>query len=491
MSLRNFSVISLADLTWAAPASDALKVPDICGYTTLLANSDLPEDWEGGRFHLVEFGLYVVLDGITASTFTGLRLHGGTPPLAPAGAIIPSWAYRWVVVLYPQGATLDGRVNMNICTQTDGTLVQLTPEIKGLSIFKPAVEEDCEGDEDPEETIDGNEINFVEDGHLLMTPQAEIDFLARAFYQILLSQQEKGLNIWLASGLLLQRVLHGSSLQQTRVKSMPEPLYPTSLSRHQQAYLNWLEHRNYRLQIIPSASQSYKPPSKDEIAHAAQQALNVLKFNEENIVANMAKKQKCRAGGGGKHKRPHRLIEDETSEDDNEELSNDEDEPSYQVARFIEHRLSADPKRTYGYEYLVEWVEDGSQSWAHESLIDAGPMYEEYQQSLRIPFMMAVSNDSLIRTTNLLEDSISHREAAEGVSIKDLYQQANRFHAAIETSPLELKTMTIAVHTWELNPSVRHWIMEKQAIHINLIPRYIFLISHLHVCTAGLISLNH
>ncbi|KAF9016251.1 hypothetical protein BDP27DRAFT_1440716 [Rhodocollybia butyracea] len=41
------------------------------GYTTLLANSDLPDDWEGGRFHLVEFGLYVVLDGITASTFTG------------------------------------------------------------------------------------------------------------------------------------------------------------------------------------------------------------------------------------------------------------------------------------------------------------------------------------------------------------------------------------------------------------------------------------
>lgn len=200
------------------------------GYTTLLANSDLPEGWEGGRFHLIEFGLYVELDGITASTFTGLRLHGGTPPLAPAGAEIPPWAYRWVVVLYPQGATLDGRVNMNLCTQTDGTLVQLTPEIKGLTASKPAVEEyvfvftlfrfyilisspgtvrvmkirrkfsskhsqkksNIETDSfDVRLSTNGNEINFVEDGHLLMTPQAEINFLARAFYQILLSQRAK------------------------------------------------------------------------------------------------------------------------------------------------------------------------------------------------------------------------------------------------------------------------------------------------------------
>ncbi|KAJ3911094.1 hypothetical protein F5877DRAFT_1493, partial [Lentinula edodes] len=80
------------------------------GWTTMFAYPDIPtgEGWKGGRFHLVEFGLYVELDKIKSITFSGLRLHGGTPPLAPVGVPIPPSAYRWVVVLYPQGAILDG-----------------------------------------------------------------------------------------------------------------------------------------------------------------------------------------------------------------------------------------------------------------------------------------------------------------------------------------------------------------------------------------------
>ncbi|KAJ4499896.1 hypothetical protein C8R41DRAFT_709149, partial [Lentinula lateritia] len=79
-------------------------------YTQIISNPDIPTDdgWEGGRFHLVEFGAFVELNGPTMVTFTSLRLHGGTPPLAPVGVEIPPWAYRWVVVLYPQAALLDG-----------------------------------------------------------------------------------------------------------------------------------------------------------------------------------------------------------------------------------------------------------------------------------------------------------------------------------------------------------------------------------------------
>ncbi len=119
------------------------KYDSLGGWSTMFANPDLPDDvagWEGGRFHLVELGFYVRLDTLVAITFSGLRQHGGTPPLAPEGAEIPDWAYRWVTVLYPQGATLDGRVTMNIASNSDGTPLQLTPQMKDMTSPKPDVE---------------------------------------------------------------------------------------------------------------------------------------------------------------------------------------------------------------------------------------------------------------------------------------------------------------------------------------------------------------
>ncbi|KAJ3847206.1 hypothetical protein EV368DRAFT_87994 [Lentinula lateritia] len=102
------------------------------GWTTMISYPDIPtgDGWEGGRFHLVEFGLYVELDGLKSMTFTGLRLHSGTPPLPPTGVPIPPSAYRFVVVLYPQGATLDGKVNMNIAASPTGFPVQLKPAMR-------------------------------------------------------------------------------------------------------------------------------------------------------------------------------------------------------------------------------------------------------------------------------------------------------------------------------------------------------------------------
>ncbi|KAJ3928914.1 MAG: hypothetical protein NXY57DRAFT_964082 [Lentinula lateritia] len=164
------------------------------GRTKILSAPDLPEGWEGGRFHLVEFGLYVELDGLIIANFSGLRLHGGTPPLAPTGAEIPAWAYRSVVVLYPQGPILDGRVVMNISADEDGVPMQLTPKMRNLTSQPPIAEIEYEEllpeDKDQnlaieEITLSAREINFVDDGHIIMTPQAEADFLARAFYEFL------------------------------------------------------------------------------------------------------------------------------------------------------------------------------------------------------------------------------------------------------------------------------------------------------------------
>lgn len=48
--------------------------------------------------------------------------------------------------------------------------------------------------------------------------------------------------------------------------------------------------------------------------------------------------------GGRKSKRLHKLVEDGMLEDEESSSDNEEYGPSYQIKRFIEHRLSEDPE---------------------------------------------------------------------------------------------------------------------------------------------------
>lgn len=70
--------------------------------------------------------------------YIGLRPHGGTPPLAPDHvkneAEIPEWAYRWVVVCYPQAAVLGGSAAINIAADNDHWPIQLMSDLKVVSV---------------------------------------------------------------------------------------------------------------------------------------------------------------------------------------------------------------------------------------------------------------------------------------------------------------------------------------------------------------------
>ena len=102
------------------------KYDSVTGFSTMICNSDLPDGYEGGRFHLLEFGAYVRLDGIKVISFSGLRWHGGTPPLAPDGQDVDSSAYRWVVILYPQGSVISGGASHNVAADHNHQPVQIT-----------------------------------------------------------------------------------------------------------------------------------------------------------------------------------------------------------------------------------------------------------------------------------------------------------------------------------------------------------------------------
>lgn len=59
-----------------------------------------------------------------------------------------------------------------------------------------------------------------------------------------------------------------------------------------------------------------------------------------------------------------------------------------------------------------------------------------------------MTKDSLLFTIHLLNEGIAGKEEMDGTSIRGLFQKLNRFHAALETSPLESRTMKAAVDVW-------------------------------------------
>jgi hypothetical protein len=103
---------------------------DEAGLTCMISNSRIPEDYEPGRFHLFGAGIYVILKTKTASIFSGLQKHGGTPPIAPKGVIPSEDATRLMIVFYCPTAALspDGN-SMPLASLPNGTPLIFGPEI--------------------------------------------------------------------------------------------------------------------------------------------------------------------------------------------------------------------------------------------------------------------------------------------------------------------------------------------------------------------------
>ncbi|KAJ8079439.1 hypothetical protein PM082_021957 [Marasmius tenuissimus] len=110
------------------------------GPSQLTSNSDLPPGYEGGHFNFIEMGCYVKLNGLVFVGFSGQRFLGSTPPLAQPSVEqegdIPTWAYRWVHILYPQAPVLEGTATFNIAVAMGDNkppVVQLTSDMKDLT----------------------------------------------------------------------------------------------------------------------------------------------------------------------------------------------------------------------------------------------------------------------------------------------------------------------------------------------------------------------
>lgn len=103
---------------------------DEAGLTCMISNSQLPDDYEAGRFHIFATGMYVIVKPKTASIFSGLGKHGGTPPIAPDGVTPSQDAARLMMVFYCPKSILspDGN-SIPFASLPNGTPFTLGPEI--------------------------------------------------------------------------------------------------------------------------------------------------------------------------------------------------------------------------------------------------------------------------------------------------------------------------------------------------------------------------
>ena len=103
---------------------------DEAGLTRMISNSKLPDNYEPGRFHIFAIGMYSIVKPKTASIFSGLGKHGGTPPIAPEGITPLQDAARLMIVLYCPKSILspDGN-SIPFASLPNGTPFTLGPEI--------------------------------------------------------------------------------------------------------------------------------------------------------------------------------------------------------------------------------------------------------------------------------------------------------------------------------------------------------------------------
>lgn len=112
------------------------KLDDAGGLTAMISNSTHPQGqgYENGRFHLLALGFWVDLRPLHIVNFSGLRQHGGTPPLAPPGKEPRPSDYRFITVLYPPRSLMSGAGShtIGLAALPRHELFKLAPEMTTL-----------------------------------------------------------------------------------------------------------------------------------------------------------------------------------------------------------------------------------------------------------------------------------------------------------------------------------------------------------------------
>ncbi|KAI0693169.1 hypothetical protein BC835DRAFT_1416096 [Cytidiella melzeri] len=176
------TLAKLMGARFGAPHRDQGDSPFHLSSMTVL--SDLPSDYDPGRFYVLAIGVFVELTPLLNVYFCGRLRHGGTPPLAPHGQEPISSAYRMVVIAYPPSRIASGETRHALAAiNPDGDPLYLSPEMTGVSLDNLA---------------QNQRANAAADGLMTMHPKSLCRFYFRAMAQLtatLLGQLPADLNV--------------------------------------------------------------------------------------------------------------------------------------------------------------------------------------------------------------------------------------------------------------------------------------------------------
>jgi hypothetical protein len=135
---------------FAVPHTDGHDAASALTAMALLLS--IPEGYKPGLFAYHDFKIFITPDHPSFVFFTGLHLHGGTPPSPSPGQPAEPWAYRLAIVCYPNGSTMMGESRNPLapfcgfdCVKKDPTTVdanrndvlKIPPEVRFRERYLP------------------------------------------------------------------------------------------------------------------------------------------------------------------------------------------------------------------------------------------------------------------------------------------------------------------------------------------------------------------
>lgn len=100
-------------------------------FTNMTCASDLPPGFDPGRFYILYPGLFYELGDFVSICFSGLRVHGGSSPIAPPDTpdCELEWATRMTWVSYIPTGTVTSAQRRVLCADGIGGSLYVTPEM--------------------------------------------------------------------------------------------------------------------------------------------------------------------------------------------------------------------------------------------------------------------------------------------------------------------------------------------------------------------------
>lgn len=100
-------------------------------FTNMIALSDLPEGCDPGRFFIVYPGVFCTLQNFVAVNFSGLRVHGGSAPIAAETTTADEmkWGTRFAVVSYAKTGPTSTEHKMPLMQIEPDSVLSITPEM--------------------------------------------------------------------------------------------------------------------------------------------------------------------------------------------------------------------------------------------------------------------------------------------------------------------------------------------------------------------------